>query len=382
MRGASALQKNFHTAGQKMTYRTTSAHDITESDRMNADFENLTTIVPELSAAYQRRMKVLQTVIRYGPIGRKLLAEMLKVTERPLRKDIDLLKKQELISVTVNGMTITESGRQLVAELVLFDSGSQMTNHRLEQACRQRFDHSELYVISSDASNAVGIWSQMGIAVSRYMDRMLDAGHCTIAVAGGTTLSQMVSKISGDLLRQNRTFDVVAARGGLPETTDIQANTITERLADCLNGQAHVLYSPEMMSEESVKVLEREPAIGETLQLLKRSDVVLYGVGDAHQMASRRHLSTSVIEEITQQNAVGEVFGSFFDKQGNILYSIPRIGMHLEDLQSVALPILVAVGQEKADALAAYLRLAPPQSVIFIDETCAQSVLNGETHLK
>ncbi|MGX7347607.1 sugar-binding transcriptional regulator [Aerococcus vaginalis] len=349
---------------------------------MNADFENLTTIVPELSAAYQRRMKVLQTVIRYGPIGRKLLAEMLEVTERPLRKDIDLLKKQGLISVTVNGMTITESGRQLVAELVLFDSGSQMTNHRLEQACRQRFDHSEFYVISSDASDAVGIWSQMGIAVSRYMDRMLDAGHCTIAVAGGTTLSQMVSKISGDLLRQNRTFDVVAARGGLPETTDIQANTITERLADCLNGQAHVLYSPEMMSEESVKVLEREPAIGETLQLLKRSDVVLYGVGDAHQMASRRHLSTSVIEEITQQNAVGEVFGSFFDKQGNILYSIPRIGMHLEDLQSVALPILVAVGQEKADALAAYLRLAPPQSVIFIDETCAQSVLNGETHLK
>ncbi|MCI5775506.1 MAG: hypothetical protein MR008_03395 [Aerococcus sp.] len=347
---------------------------------MNAVFDNLIMVVPELLPVYQRRIKVLRTIMRYGPLGRKLLAEMLGMTERPLRKDIDLLKEQSLISVTVNGMTITDRGQQLIADLSWVDTDRQLRNRHLEQKCRQVLAFPEVYVIAKDAAG--DIWSQMGMAISNHLAHVLDSGHCTIAVAGGSTLSQLVPNISSDVLQQGRSFDVVAARGGLPESTAIQANTLSELLADNLDGNAHVLYSPETMSEAGVEALEREPAIEDTLQFLEHPDVVLYGVGDAQQMAIRRHLSDEVVKRLKGEQAIGEVFGSFFDKQGNILYSIPRLGMHLEDLASVAFPILVAVGAEKAEALTAYSRLAPPQSMVFIDETCAQSVLNGATHLK
>lgn len=342
--------------------------------------EKFAEVVPELIPVYQRRIKILQTILNEGPIGRKLLADRLGMTERPIRSESELLKRQQLIESTAVGMQITAKGEQAIASASEFWR-EMAAMHADEQVLAKQLNIADVRIVAGNNDQAAQVLNEMGLLVTNYLDQQLGPGQHTIAITGGSTMLQVAAHIQPTLVH-NRQFTVVPARGGIGDSVAAQANTISDLLAKRLNGINLSLYAPENLTEPAYQALLNEPSLQNTLAQLKKANVLLFSVGDANIMAGRRGLDENSRRIIQEKAAVGEVFGCFYNEAGEIVHRIPRIGLQMEDIHKIALPILVAAGSNKAKAITAFAKIAPQSLVLITDEGASQTILNGNDPLK
>lgn len=74
--------------------------------------------IPDLIDKMYRRFSILTTISNNQPVGRRSLSEHMDITERVLRSETDMLKKQDLIQVKSTGMEITEEGKSVLNRLL------------------------------------------------------------------------------------------------------------------------------------------------------------------------------------------------------------------------------------------------------------------------
>ncbi|AMB98796.1 hypothetical protein AWM75_01755 [Aerococcus urinaehominis] len=341
-------------------------------------FEKLSQVVPEIVATYRQRILILETIFRLQPIGRKMLAELMFITERRLRTEVDILKNQQLLESTPKGMRLTSQGELAIADAREFKRELSQF-HRHEQKLANQLGFHDSRIVTGNLDEDSFVYFQMGSILSQYLDQHLAKGRQLMAVTGGTTMMNVMKYIQPKLAL-DRAFTIVSARGGIGDAAATQANTISDRLANRLSGRNISLYAPETLSQDAFDMLIEEPSIKKTLAILSEVNVLLFSVGDATIMAKRRGLDDKSKQIISDSAAIGEAFGCFFDEAGQIVYRVPRVGLQLEDLASIDLPILISGGSDKARALAAFAKLAPSQTVLITDEGAANLVLNEETH--
>lgn len=77
-------------------------------------------IVPELMELLQKRYDILRTIKYNEPVGRRMLAGKIGMGERVVRTEINFLKKQNLISVSNPGMSVTKDGEEIIDKLKNF----------------------------------------------------------------------------------------------------------------------------------------------------------------------------------------------------------------------------------------------------------------------
>ena len=93
-------------------------------------------------------------------------------------------------------------------------------------------------------------------------------------------------------------------------------------------------------------------------------------------MAHRRNMSEDQIKVLRSREAIGEAFGYFFDKKGNVVYRIPRIGLQIGELAHREIILAIAGVASKATAIAAYMKkIAPKQTCLITDEGAANLIL-------
>ena len=73
----------------------------------------------------------------------------------------------------------------------------------------------------------------------------------------------------------------------------------------------------------------KEPEIHEVLHLIKSANMVLHGIGDAMTMAKRRKTAPEIINQLQQDEAVGEAFGYYFNEAGEVVHKVQTIGLQL-----------------------------------------------------
>lgn len=334
-------------------------------------------LVPEAEQLYSRRLAILTLVSLNDGIGRRSIAQHLKLSERLVRNDIDYFKQCGLFIQKKTGLFLSDSGQKLIEE---FRQTELKNGHLLllEEQLRNKYDIQNCIVVSGDVNKQQDTIVQLGQALTNILDAVLPVGKNIISVSGGTTLSKVVSHVSKKLT-QNRQFYVVPARGSGSGDLSIQANTISHTLANRLNGETLNLYVPEQINSNSRELLLEDPNISNTISLLKKSNCLIYSIGNAKIMAQRRGASEKEIEEIMRCGAVGESMGVFFDAQGNIIYRLARIGLLIEDLSNLPCEVLVVGGSNKTAALSAYLKIVPKQTILIVDEALANSVLKEGT---
>jgi len=166
----------------------------------------------------------------------------------------------------------------------------------------------------------------------------------------------------------------VPGRGGLGEDVEIQANTIAAKIAKKLGGKYQLLHIPDNIKEENIDYILNEPSIKRTMNYLKKANILLHGVGSARKMAERRKVSEKKIKELIKKGAIGESFGYYFNRKGEIVHSTTSVGMSLEDLSDIDTVIAVAAGREKAEAIIA--AVSPKyQDILITDEEAAREIL-------
>lgn len=338
---------------------------------MNKILQIQQKIVPELIELLERRYTILQNLKVLQPIGRRGLASKIGLPERLIRNEIDLFKQLGLISVDGQGVWVTKEGQNLLEELKeIVHEASKLSE--LEAVLQKRLNINRVIVVSGDSDENPVIKKEIGRMAARYLLEHLNDSQI-IAITGGSTALELAEATPYKDFGKRLT--VVPARGGLGEDVELQANSIAAKLAKKLKANYKLLYVPENLEEESVRLLLLDPKIKQIIELISRANILIHGIGEAEQMARRREVDDEELQLILSKGSVGEAFGYYFNSEGDIVHSTTNIGLGFEDLSSINHIVAIAGGSRKAKAILAVLSKGS-QDVLITDEGAARSMVS------
>ncbi|BDG37418.1 sugar-binding transcriptional regulator [Saccharococcus caldoxylosilyticus] len=327
-------------------------------------------LLPDLLEVMQKRYQILHYISLMQPVGRRVLANSLGMSERVLRSEVQFLKEQNLLAVGSIGTSLTPEGKELLHTLE--DVMREVLGLKdLEAAIKQKLHIEKAIVVAGDSDLSPWVKKEMGRACVTCMKKRLKNGDI-VAVTGGTTMAAVAEMMTPDAKLNDLLF--VPARGGLGENVENQANTICAKMAEKALGNYRLLHVPDHLSREAYESLIEEPAVKEMLELIKSCRMVVHGIGDAITMAERRKTRKEDMEKIKARHAVAEAFGYYFNEKGEVVHKVKTVGIQLEDLPHVEHVIAVAGGASKAKAIQAYMKRAP-HSILITDEGAAKALL-------
>ncbi|HEF0711709.1 TPA: sugar-binding domain-containing protein, partial [Staphylococcus aureus] len=264
---------------------------------------------------------------------------------------------------------LTHVGIDVLSELnVYFNNYTDY--HSLAKQIKDLYQIKEVHVVPGNSDKDLSVKVEIGRIAGQLLEKQL-YNDAIVAVTGGSTMASVSDAMSP------LPFDVlfVPARGGLGENVVFQANTICSTMAHRTGGSYTTLYVPDNVSELTYQNLLKEPAVIQTLEKIKDSQITIHGIGDALKMAKRRQSSPEVIEKLQHHNAVGEAFGYYFDEHGQIIHKVNTIGLQLEEVRLKEHNFAVAGGCSKGNAMKAYLKIAPKNTVLITDEEAAKMIV-------
>ena len=341
------------------------------------DLEMIERIAPDMMQTVGSRYRILRTIYWMQPVGRRTLAQKMDISERTLRTETDLLKHLNLINANKSGMSLTSEGFEVYEGLEKF-MAVYSGNRVKERELATKLGIARCIIVAGDSEQEVKVLERFGPIVSDILVAKLPDGDNTIAVMGGTTMGT-VARTMEKVETDSRHVLFVPARGGVGETINIQANSISGMMAEKTGGDFKPLYVPEQVSPETYEYLLHEPSVQSVLKLIENANCVIHSIGEAMHMAKRRSMSDDDLNMLEEEKAVAESFGYFFNQQGEVVHKIPRIGLQLKDLKTIPYVIAVAGGESKANVIEAYIKNAPEQTWLITDEGAANQILKEAT---
>lgn len=329
-------------------------------------------LLPDLLEVMHVRYQILKYIRLMEPIGRRILATHLGMTERVLRSEILFLKEQGLVNVSSGGMSLTSEGRGIIKELepvIKEVSGLK----ELEKQVKAILNIEEVIIVAGNSDENEVVKREMGRACASCMRRKFLSKNI-ISITGGSTLAAVADLMTPD--GEGCELMFLPARGGLGEYVENQANTIVAKMADKTMGQYKLLHVPDQVSDDVYASLIEEPAIKEILEMIRQSSMVVHGIGDAMIMAKRRKTDSETLQKIQDGQAVGEAFGYYFNGAGEVVHKVTTIGLQLEYLEQVPCVIAVAGGASKAQAISSVMKQSRGQHAILVtDESAAKAIV-------
>lgn len=327
-------------------------------------------LLPDLIETFEKRATILKHIMLSGVIGRRTLAQLLNMTERVLRSEVDFLKAQGLIEVKSNGMSVTPSGKHLLEEMEpivkeLFGLSD------LEALIREKCNIEQVVIVPGDSDESELTKKELGRVAASLLRENVREGD-VIAVTGGSTMAMVAEGLSPSA--KLKTCSFVPARGGLGERVELQANTIAATMAKRVGGKYRLLHVPDHLSEEAYQSLIQEPNVQEIIEVIRQAKVVVHGIGDAMVMAARRKVDAETIRILKQDGALAEAFGYYFNRDGAVVSKVPTAGLRLEDIEKMGCVIAVAGGKSKGEAIVSVLRYGH-EDILVTDEAAAKEML-------
>lgn len=338
---------------------------------MNDILEVQKKVIPEMIELLEKRYNILRSIYFSQPIGRRTLANSLELGERVIRTETTMLRESRLIDIDSSGMKLTDEGIDILNSLQDFMHDVKGLSD-LEKTIADQLNIRKVIIVPGIYDEDSCVVKDIGKVASLFVKKQLFEG-CIAGITGGTTMYEVVEALQSTDI--NKSFLIVPARGGVGANLEIQANNIAATFARKLRGEYKLLQAPDNVNKEAFESLVRLPEIQELVEIIKKLDILMFGIGRADKMAKRRKLSNEQFEELEKGNAVAEAFGYYFDIDANIVRESNTIGLQLEDFKKIKLAIGVACGKEKAEAMMAISRLKK-DLVLIMDEGAARALLD------
>lgn len=327
-------------------------------------------IVPELVEVLEKRYNILRTIYYKQPIGRRILANDLNLGERIVRTEINFLKVQGLIEVNTPGMTVTQSGEELVNKLEDFIHEIKGLSD-IENQVKELLNLKKVIIVPGDVDENPTILKDLGKACANYLNEVIRDNYI-IAITGGSTIKEVVEAFSTTNSYQN--ILVVPARGGMGRKVETQANTLAASFAKKLKANYKMLHIPDNISLALLDTLIKQKDIKEVIDCIHKSDVLIYGIGNAIEMAEKRGASQDEIERLQKFGAIGEAFGCYFDKDSKVVSQTTAIGISIEEARNIKIHIAVAGGKNKAESVIS-TQLNNKNGILVTDEAIGREII-------
>jgi central glycolytic genes regulator len=338
---------------------------------MEAYTAALQKIIPKELTVLRRRYKILRGIHLFQPIGRRSLSDRIHLSEKLIRTDTEFMRDEGFISSSGSGMTLEPMGMQLIHELKDFMEQIEGLS-TIEEQIKEILECEEVVIVSGDADLDDEAIYNIGHAAARVLLRNI-SNNDIIALTGGSTVHRMIEAIPSSPIKAKNVY-VVPARGSLGNNVSYQANTLVARLAEKIHSKYTLLNIPDNLSQKSLESVREEPEIQETLNKLIKSNILIYGIGNASKMSERRNLGQDIVKHLTDNHATAEALGYYFDQQGEVIYASRSIGITIDQMTELKYPIAVAGGRSKSDAILSVKKLLSRGCVI-MDEGAANGVI-------
>ncbi len=326
-------------------------------------------ICPEAGRLCMGRYDLLRAVHFSQPIGRRALADRLHLQERRVRSELALLGKEELLSVGGLGVELTPEGEAALWRLEEYIRILHGFSRWEEDLCR-RYGLRQAIVVPGDCDQDVTVKKELARVTADYLRAHLKDGSI-LAVTGGTTLAEVAAALRPS--DAHRDLLVLPARGGLGEEVELQANTIAAAFAKSLGGTYRLLHVPDDLGPELLQSIVAEPKVKELLDLMRRADILLHGIGVPEEMAKRRGMPPESIAALLDKGAAGEALGDYFGEDGRAVQATRSVGLRDKDLPGIGEVVMVGGGRNKARAARAILRNGG-RHVVITDEAIAREL--------
>ncbi len=331
----------------------------------------LEKLLPEAIKLFKERYHLLQTILENEPVGRRGLASLLGISERIVRREVDLLAEQGLVNISSLGILITVEGEKVLDALYLplqtLEEFSQ-----LEKEISQILDLKQAIIVKGDADTSEEVKNKLGRSCASVLCSVLKNDY-TVAITGGTTIFKMVESMPKQHFAY-RNVMIIPARGSVGNKAEFQANTVAVELAKKIGADYELLTIPDNLSKESISFVKNEPHIQKILQKIAKTDIIIFGIGNAMKMANRRKEPKEVLEVLMEKKAAAEAFRHYFDAKGQVVYATQSIGVAPDIARTIPIKIAVAGGASKARAILA-TRALLKNSYLVLDEAAARAIL-------
>ncbi|WMJ76373.1 MULTISPECIES: sugar-binding transcriptional regulator [unclassified Sedimentibacter] len=337
---------------------------------INKILEIQNRIVPETFDLLMKRYEILKIISTFQPIGRRNLSAKLGISERIMRAEIDKLKEMDLLDIQAAGVSLTGMGLSLLSDI--HNTFYYIKNlSEIELKLMEKLRLKRVAVVSGDADKDSFTFIDLGKKAAEIVKDLI-RNDTVLGISGGTTMACVVNQMKRK--KGIRNLLVLPARGGLSEELEIQANTIAANLAEKLDASYKLLHIPDNLDETELGILKNNKLINDVLEDIQRIDLLVFGLGNARDMAIRRKSDKRVFNIIESERLTAEAFGYFFDKDGNVKMHTNSVGITMDNFRSIKNAVGVAGGSSKAEAIYSISKFNN-NFILITDEAAAKRIL-------
>lgn len=300
-----------------------------------------------------------------------MLASHLGIGERIVRSEIGFLKKQGLIDINAEGMTVNYDGKKILEALKEFVHDLRGLSE-MEEYLKEKLKLRKVIVVPGDIDENELTLEELGKTAANFIKSILKDKNI-IALTGGKSIKKMVDNMPKT--NEYKDILIIPARGGIGRNVEIQANTLVARLAERLSADYKMLQLIDNVDYAEIFAILNEESIKEVVENIHKANILIYGIGKAEDMAKKRGLKDEAIDDLRQKKAVGEAFGCYFNINGEVIFSTPTAGIKGEDTKKIENIIAISGGRSKAKAILGVQRFNS-NNILITDEGAAKEIIN------
>lgn len=249
----------------------------------------------------------------------------------------------------------------------------------LENRLKAVFGIQEAIVVPSEGNSSSSILNAVGSAAANYLLEQIRDGNI-IAITPGTTVQAVIQSL--DAQRQYQ-VEIVPILGSIQGDLESDLNYLSIIMGDRLGAKSHKLHAPAFVeSREQCEILRSIEPVKKILDIARRADIALLGIGTLDVVSSRFLQFTALSSEELRDlkngcGGVGEIGAFVYDGDGQPCgkeFAERVIGLNLDEIRKIPLRIGVAASAEKAMPIYGALR-GGYLHVLITDEAAAEGVL-------
>lgn len=249
----------------------------------------------------------------------------------------------------------------------------------LEDRLKAVFGLQEAIVIPALAETSSTTLNALGNIAAEFLLEHLRDGD-VLGIGGGTAINAIVQAMTPTRSYQ---VEVVPLLGAVQGEITHDVNYLATHMAEKLGARAYQLHAPAFVdTREHCETLRRMGPVKEILDIARRANIALVGVGTVNAEVSRfvqfTALSADDMKRIAEEcGGVGDINAFIYNVEGKACaheYADRVLGLTLEELKNIPYRIGVAATAAKALPLYGALRGGYLQALI-TDETAARGIL-------
>jgi len=195
-----------------------------------------------------------------------------------------------------------------------------------------------------------------------------------IGISPSSTVKECVSALP---IKISRKVDVVQMLGGSYNLT-FKGLDLTKEFSDKFGITPHIIFAPLFTDNSGIKnAILRDSSIKRTSKYFNYINIALVGIGKFHPIGEstifqQGKLSSKEIKELEEANVIGDIFGHFFNHEGNFCETSVEdrmITIPTRSILKIACRIGVAVGIEKFESIHGALKGELVNILVTDDET-------------